>query len=132
MTNNLYPNPTPLITMPTGALKMYVRSSGQHDFPISDLMFLQATGNYSWLHWKDGQRILMPRTLKYYVPQLPDNWFVRLHRNCIVNLHYIDRMERVDPDKGGFVHLRSGVVLPVSRRRWFAVRKLFAKQVLSN
>jgi len=95
-------------------------------------MFLQATGNYSWLHWKDGQRILMPRTLKYYVPQLPDNWFVRLHRNCIVNLHYIDRMERIDPDKGGFVHLRSGTILPVSRRRWFAVRKLFANQILSN
>ncbi|AKD58680.1 response regulator receiver protein [Spirosoma radiotolerans] len=118
--------------MPAGALKMYVRTSGHLDLPVSDLMFLQATGNYSWLYWKDGQRMLMPRTLKYYVPQLPDNWFVRLHRNCIVNLHYIDRMERADPDKGGLVHLRSGAVLPVSRRRWFAVRRMLSKYAKSN
>lgn len=111
---------------------MSVRSNKQIDLPIADLLFLQATGNYTWLHWKDGQRILMPRTLKYYVPQLPDNWFIRLHRNCIVNINFIDRMERVEPDKGGLVHLRSGAILPVSRRRWFTVRRMFAKHSLSN
>ena len=130
MNNSSYP--TPLVTAPASALKVSVRSNKQFDLPIADLLFLQATGNYTWLHWKDGQRILMPRTLKYYVPQLPDDWFVRLHRNCIVNIQYVDRMERVESDKGGFVHLQSGTVLPVSRRRWLTVRRMVAKHALSN
>ncbi|WP_425290714.1 LytR/AlgR family response regulator transcription factor [Spirosoma linguale] len=118
--------------IPTDGIKMYVREAGQLIFPVSDLIYLQATGNYSWLYWKDGQRMLMPRTLKYYVPQLPAKWFVRLHRNCIVNLNYIERMERDDPDKGGLVYLRTGVVLPVSRRRWFAAKRLFQQNKLTN
>lgn len=131
MSSILYLTPPPT-SQPTDAIKMYVRDSGQLALPVSDLIFLQATGNYSWLHWKDGQRMLMPRTLKYYMPQLPANWFIRLHRNCIVNLQYIERIERLDPDKGGLVYLQSGTVLPVSRRRWFAVKRLLSRHLLSN
>ena len=94
---------------------------------LSDLVFLQASSNYSWLHWKDGQCVLTPRTLKYYEPQLPDSWFVRPHRNCIVNVHYIERMERFYPDNGGLVYLRSGVVLPVARRRWAIIKQVYKR-----
>lgn len=131
MRSHLYTTPQKT-ALPTDAIQMYVRDSGQLALPVSDLMFLQATGNYSWLYWKDGQRMLMPRTLKYYVPQLPAAWFIRLHRNCIVNLQYIERIERIDPDKGGLVYMRSGAVLPVSRRRWFAAKRLLSRHLLSN
>ncbi|WP_461130417.1 LytR/AlgR family response regulator transcription factor [Spirosoma aerophilum] len=123
---------TSAVSPPTAGIKMYVRSSGQLTLPVADLQFLQATGNYTWLHWRDGQRMLMPRTLKYYIPLLPADWFIRLHRNCVVNLDCIERIERIDPDKGGLVYLRSGVVLPVSRRRWFATKRLLARHSLSN
>lgn len=105
------------LNQPTNALKMHVRKTGKITMLLADLMFLQATGNYSWLYWKDGQRMLMPRTLKYYVPRLPSDLFVRAHRNCIINIHYIECMQPTYPDKGGLIHMRSGDVLPVSRRR---------------
>jgi len=105
-------------------LKIYLPPGGRIVFPVTDLMFIPATGNYSWLHWNDGQRILLSRTLKYYEPQLPDGWFVRPHRSCLVTIHYIERMEYLYRDKGGLLHLRSGAVLPVSRRRWEAIREI--------
>ena len=104
---------------------MHVRKTGKISLPVADLMFLQATGNYSWLYWKDGQRMLMPRTLKYYEPQLPSGLFVRAHRSCIINIHYIERMQPTYTDKAGLIHLRSGDVLPVSRRRWIAIKKIY-------
>ncbi|GAB3902684.1 hypothetical protein GCM10028803_29790 [Larkinella knui] len=107
------------------AIKMHLPKRGKIVLPVMDLMFLQATGNYSWLHWKDGQRMLLPRTLKYYEPQLPHALFVRPHHSCIVNVRYIERMERLYPDKGGLIHLRSGVSLPVSRRRWLSMIPLY-------
>ncbi|GAB4040415.1 LytR/AlgR family response regulator transcription factor [Spirosoma jeollabukense] len=120
------------LNSPANSLKMHVQNAGKVRLPFADLMFLQASGNYSWLHWKDGQRLLMPRTLKYYVPQLPGEWFVRAHRNCIINVHYINRMVLTHLDKGGMIYLQSGDILPVSRRRWVAIRKVFRSLPLTD
>ncbi|MCX6216034.1 LytTR family DNA-binding domain-containing protein [Spirosoma sp.] len=105
-------------------LKLYLRETGRQFFAVSDLVYLQAVANYSWLNWADGKRMLMPRTLKYYSPQLPTELFIRLHRNCVVNRHFVERLERTDT--GGLVHLTTGEVLPVSRRRWSLVRRQLA------
>lgn len=126
MNTILYTN-QPKIAQPAETLSVYAGKKGSVVLPVKDLMFLRATSNYSWLYWKDGQRMLMSRTLKYYQPHLPDTFFVRLHRNCIVNIQYIERMEHIDPDKGGFAYLKSGVVLPVSRRRWYTVRRMLSR-----
>lgn len=105
-------------------LKLYLRETGRQFFSVSDLVYLQAVANYSWLNWSDGRRMLMPRTLKYYSPQLPNELFIRLHRNCVVNRRFVERLERTDT--GGLVHLTTGEVLPVSRRRWSLVRRQLA------
>jgi DNA-binding LytR/AlgR family response regulator len=105
-------------------LKLYLRDSGRQTFPVTELVYMQAVANYSWLNWADGQRMLMPRTLKYYTPKLPAESFIRLHRNCIVNRLFVEKLERTD--NGGLVHLTTGLVLPVSRRRWTVVRRQLA------
>ncbi|WP_461043311.1 LytR/AlgR family response regulator transcription factor [Spirosoma harenae] len=107
-------------------LKLYIRETGRQYFPVSELVYLQAVANYSWLNWADGRRMLMPRTLKYYSPQLPNELFIRLHRNCVVNREYVVRLERTDT--GGLVHLSTGETLPVSRRRWSLVRRQLTSQ----
>ena len=115
--------PTPTEWPP---LKLYLRETGRQLFSVADLVYLQAVANYSWLNWADGRRMLMPRTLKYYSPQLPNELFIRLHRNCVVNRQFVERLERTDT--GGLVHLSTGEVLPVSRRRWSLVRRQLANQ----
>lgn len=102
-------------------IKLYLRESGRQLFSVTELVYLQAVANYSWLNWADGKRMLMPRTLKYYSPQLPPEIFIRLHRNCVVNRNFVTQLERTDT--GGLVHLSTGDVLPVSRRRWSTVRR---------
>jgi DNA-binding LytR/AlgR family response regulator len=104
-------------------LRLYLRDTGRRTYPVTELVYLQAVANYSWLNLNDGQRLLMPRTLKYYTPKVPSDWFVRLHRNCIVNRRYVDRIERTEA--GGLVYLTNGEVLTVSRRRWTQVRRQF-------
>lgn len=103
-------------------LRLYHRDSGRQSYPVDQLVYLQAVANYSWLNWLDGQRMLMPRTLKYYTPKLPSDNFIRLHRSCVVNCRFVVRLERTEA--GGLVHLTTGEVLPVSRRRWTGVRRL--------
>ncbi|WP_461084205.1 LytR/AlgR family response regulator transcription factor [Spirosoma flavus] len=105
-------------------LKLYLRDAGRQSFSVTDLVYLQAVANYSWLNWVDGSRMLMPRTLKYYSPKLPSELFIRLHRNCVVNRRFVERLERTET--GGLVHLSTGETLPVSRRRWSTVRRQLA------
>lgn len=107
-------------------LNLYLRETGRQVFPVDDLVYLQAVANYSWLNWVDGRRMLMPRTLKYYSPKLPTELFIRLHRNCVVNRSFVERLERTET--GGLVHLTTGETLPVSRRRWSMVRR----QLINN
>lgn len=110
--------PLPLFWPP---LKLYVREQGKQYFPVMNLVRVQAEANYSWLHWADGRRLLMPRTLKWYLDQLPPAHFIRFHRNCVVNRHYIRCLER--SPSGLVAHLTTGETLAISRRRWTSVRR---------
>lgn len=101
-------------------ISLFLRDIGRRSYPIDQLVYLQAVANYSWLNWLDGNRMLMPRTLKYYTPKLPADHFIRLHRSCVVNAQFVSRLERTDA--GGLVYLTTGEILPVSRRRWTSVR----------
>ena len=47
--------------------------------------------------------------------------FIRIHRGCIVNLHYIKRITRTD------IVLDSGKTLPVSRRMYASVNRAIMK-----
>lgn len=104
-------------------LRLYQREHGQQSFHVANLIYLQSETNYTWLHWNDGKRMLMPRTLKFYEPKLPSEFFFRLHRNCVVNARYITGTERT-PQGGAYIVLSTGERLPISRRRWTAVKSL--------
>lgn len=81
---------------------------------------MKAETNYTWLIWANGERMLMPRTLKYYEAKLPTGRFVRLHRNYSVNLSYISDIKRTL--SGVQINLSDGTQLIVARRRWTKIR----------
>jgi DNA-binding LytR/AlgR family response regulator len=89
---------------------------GRQRFFLDDLIRMQADTNYTWLIWQNGERVLMPRTLKYYEERLPAEQFIRLHRHCIVNIKAIVRVER-PRCKSMTVELNTGECIAVSRRR---------------
>lgn len=104
------------------SLRLYQRECGQQSFSVANLVYLQSETNYTWLNWKEGKRMLMPRTLKFYEPKLPTQFFFRLHRNCLVNARYIVGVER--DQTGAYVQLTTGERLSISRRRWTTIKKM--------
>ncbi|MEZ0483905.1 LytR/AlgR family response regulator transcription factor [Fibrella aquatica] len=104
------------------SLRLYQRECGQQTFSVANLVYLQSETNYTWLNWKEGKRMLMPRTLKFYEPKLPTQFFLRLHRNCLVNARYIVGVER--DETGPYVLLTTGERLSISRRRWTTIKRM--------
>ncbi len=83
---------------------------------------LTGAGNYSWLHYSDGRKEVFSGTLAFYEQSLPN--FIRIHKTALINPGFLDFFELPDNKKNGFVTLKGGIVLPISRRRRLAVEAI--------
>jgi two-component system, LytTR family, response regulator len=61
---------------------------------IRDIAFIRAAGNYTELHTAAGPPLLVLRPLATWEAQLVDRSFVRVHRSVLVNLDFVERIER--------------------------------------
>jgi hypothetical protein len=78
---------------------------------VKNISYLEASGNYTLLHFTDKRQILVCRTLREVEQMLPERFFTRIHRSHSVNLKHIKRYIR---GKGGHVVMQNGVNLVVS------------------
>ncbi|MFA7044065.1 MAG: LytTR family DNA-binding domain-containing protein [Bacteroidales bacterium] len=78
---------------------------------ISDLLYLQAEGDYVLLYTA-AARFIKEETMKHLEGQLPDN-FLRIHRSCMVNTGFISRIELYEKQRY-MVILKTGQKLKAS------------------
>jgi DNA-binding LytR/AlgR family response regulator len=73
---------------------------------ISEIKSILAYGEYSWVYWdKSKKGALLRKSLKKWQSELPREQFIRVHRRAIVNLAFMDRVERL-PAGRLQIHLR--------------------------
>jgi len=80
---------------------------------IKDIQFLSAADNYVEIHARD-QQFLVRSTMAQIEHALPSEFYVRIHRSHIVRIDLIEKI-RTERSSTGFVHLRGGQVLPISK-----------------
>lgn len=78
---------------------------------VKNIAYLEASGNYTLLHFTDKKQILVCRTLREVEHMLPESSFARIHRSHTINLKHIKKYVR---GKGGHVVMQNGVNLVVS------------------
>ena len=93
---------------------------------VGGIVCVLAAGDASELVTADGARGRVPRSLKAWEDRLPEQQFVRIHRESIVNLQYVERIEEWSHESF-HVHLR-GIAEPLtlSRRHASRLRARFA------
>lgn len=84
----------------------------RHIQPISEILWIEAQGNYVRLHTTSGRR-LMRGTMRELEARLGKD-FVRTHRGVIVNRRAVRRVDRVAGGRATIV-LADGATLPVGR-----------------
>lgn len=82
---------------------------------LERIMLFESEGNYTRLYF-DGQRPLLLRSLVQLEARLDQTRFLRVSRNRIVNMDFV---EGIKPSPGGGLTLvlQDGVQVPMSRRR---------------
>lgn len=91
-----------------------------------DLIMIKGARGYSWLHWANGSKQMMAYTIKYYADKLPEDDFIRVHQNCIVNRSLIHKT--LNTHRGPFIRLVSGDEIIISRRRWMTLKHELIKE----
>lgn len=92
---------------------------------LDDIVYCESQDNYTQFFLTDGRRIMVSKTIKYFEEVLDEARFYRVHRSHIINLKYIDRYVK---GEGGYVVMKQGARVPVSRRRKESFLQLFHHQ----
>jgi two-component system, LytTR family, response regulator len=89
------------------------------------VIYCESQDNYTQFFLVDGKKIMVSKTIKFFEDALDDSKFFRVHRSNIINLKYIDKYVK---GEGGYVVLKQGARIPVSRRRKESFLQLFQYQ----
>ncbi len=85
--------------------------STMHIFNVNEVIHLEASGNYSIVHIKNGQALTICQSLGQYFKLLHNSQFIRIHQSHVVNLQHIHQI-----NKNYFVVLSNGKQVSYSRR----------------
>lgn len=94
------------ITIPTGNTYEVVH--------LADILYIEASGNFSILVFEKGKRLLASRRLKEFEEVLPRALFLRVHHSFIINLSKIRKYQK---GRSGVIELLNGVKVEVSARK---------------
>jgi two-component system LytT family response regulator len=110
------------------ALKLMIKTSKQEgpmrialpDFSgyrfesVNDLVRLESDSNYTHVHLKSGEKVLVSKPLKHFEDFLDDTEFIRIHNSHMINVSYLKGYIR---DDGGMAELMDGTKLQIAKRR---------------
>lgn len=81
---------------------------------VNDILYCEASSNYTEIVMMDNKRHLVSRTLKEYDDMLAEQNFYRIHHSYLINLNGIKKYVRGD---GGYVVMNNDKSLDVSKRK---------------
>jgi len=93
-------------------------SKGIHIIDVSNILFCEANGNYTTLHFENGDSKMFTKKLKYFEEKLIQQDFFRVYKSFLINLQYV---KSISNDDGGSVLMSNGKRIPISRLKNFVM-----------
>ena len=92
---------------------------------IDNIISCASHSNYTRVHLKKGQKLVVSKTLGDVEELLKDYSFIRVHHSYLVNINEIDKWVKID---GGHLVMSDGSIVDVSRhKRDLLIKKLTHK-----
>jgi two-component system LytT family response regulator len=92
--------------------------------PVADIIYGEAADNFTRFYFKEGQPLMICRTLKYFEDVLSAHGFLRIHRSYLINPSFVIRYSK---GKGGYVTMKNNQELEVSANKKQEFLKLFER-----
>ena len=80
-----------------------------------EIVYCEASSNYCMVYLTENRKELISKTLKDIESSLfPKPTFIRTHQSFLINKKYVKALIRQD---GGYLEMKNGVKIPISRHR---------------
>lgn len=100
---------------PVNSNRLMLHSSqGIEVLALLEIMYCQASSNYTYVFTTDDRKVVVSKTLSEIDRSLRPKYFLRVHKSFTVNLNHVKRFTNLD---GGELILQNGTSIPVSRRK---------------
>ena len=93
------PAAVPSVLPANTATFLATNAGRQHFVKLSEVKLLLADGEYSKAFWGKDQRMMFRKPLKDWQQELPEQQFVRVHRKAIINLSFLDYVDKTPTGK---------------------------------
>lgn len=103
---------------PSRSLFVRTASGGDLVVPVEEILYIEVYGNELDFHCKRGT-LRGIGTLNAIAALLPEVEFYRSHRNFIVNLQYVQKIDRYD------FGMQNGDTVPIAKNRFTVVKEAF-------
>ncbi len=80
---------------------------------LNEIIYCEASNNYSKLILTDGRHFLISKTLKDVQEVLEEEHFLRVHRQYIINLNHVKQFNRNE----GILTMTNGDNMPIARNQ---------------
>lgn len=94
-------------------------SEGVFFFVPAEIIRLEGENNYTRFIFNNRKPMLVSKTLKEYDDLLKEYGFIRIHKSYIINRYFI-----VSIEKDGYIKMKDGAMVEISRRRREEVREI--------
>jgi two-component system, LytTR family, response regulator len=93
---------------------------------VHDIKYVLADGSYTHVVGADGRTWTLLQPIKHWEERLPRDRFARIHRRCMVNLDFVERVEDGIYPETFQAYVRGlKTPLPISRRHALNLRQRF-------
>lgn len=99
------------------------KSNKMINLAVKDIMYLEASGDYSILHSKEGKEYVSSKTLSKLEIRLDPQQFIRIHRSTIINISYLKEVER---------HASRGMTVVMEDEKSFSVSRTYSSNIRSK
>lgn len=92
---------------------------------VSEIMYIEALGNYVQIYTGVDKRLVTYGSIKNWMQRLPEKFFFQIHRSTIINLDFLDRIEKYTNDTGRAYLKGKRDALEISRNYFSLMKKTF-------
>ncbi len=66
---------------------------------VKDLIVIKSLKDYTRLYFIEDKKFLLRKRMTYWENYLPNDEFIRIHRQTLINLNFIDKLERLSSNR---------------------------------
>jgi DNA-binding LytR/AlgR family response regulator len=111
---------------PSEELEKALVKIGNKSYPLdfNSIIYLMADRQYSNIYTSNKKKYVIKKSLKEWESLLPGNIFIRIHRSFIINIDYVNKIEKNSSNHYSVNLNMSNNVIEVSRRFYKNLKKL--------